>query len=177
MPFLSFFNLIMKASLSAKFFIWKLVFIHMQTKLSFERSLAFIMRFTATRIGHFILYWIGLLLSTFIDRFSAAKTLGIWSKLYWTFYVCVEDLFLWYVLNCYLIVCLIGKLVSQWLLVLWFPMYSTVFSRKLDISVGWCLTWSSFSISFLINTKKKICFCRYLQNFLHPMKVRVIVFL
>ena len=46
-------NLIMKARLSAKFLLWKLVFIRMQTKLifilSFALSLAFIVRFTATR--------------------------------------------------------------------------------------------------------------------------------
>ena len=47
-------NLIMKARLSAKFLLRKLVFIHLQTKLIFIRkafalSPAFIMRFTATR--------------------------------------------------------------------------------------------------------------------------------
>ena len=46
-------NLIMKAGLSAKFVLSKLVFIHMQTKLifkckAFALSQAFIMRFTAT---------------------------------------------------------------------------------------------------------------------------------
>ena len=47
-------NLIIKARLRAKFLLWKLVFIHMQTKLifiwkAFALSLAFIMRLTATR--------------------------------------------------------------------------------------------------------------------------------
>ena len=47
-------NLIIKARLRAKFLFWKLVFIHMQNKInflikSFALSLAFIVRFTATR--------------------------------------------------------------------------------------------------------------------------------
>ena len=47
-------NLIIKARLSAKFLLWKSVFMHMQTKLlfhfeSFSLSLVFIMRFAATQ--------------------------------------------------------------------------------------------------------------------------------